>query len=143
METGSDMRINEMMYSKYVMREHEIASMLESGYITVAKKWLGSALSSKIELADVAPDTRDAFLEYLESITGQRLYKNERAMLKKEFEKLGLKDRSMGINMLNGKLKDKRYPYIITSRRDKKRVVEDGGKTNPNYGKTYWMVAKI
>ncbi len=139
-ETGSDMRINEMMYSKYVMREYEIAAMMESGYLSVVKKWLGPELSSKILMIDLAPDARDAFAEYMERIKGQRLYKDAQQELKNQFVKLGLQDRTMGINVLNGKLMDAGYSYSIASARDKRRVVEKSGKTNPNYGKTYWTV---
>lgn len=44
----------------------------------------------------------------------------------------------MGINTLNGKLKDMQYPYIIKNCRDKRRTVDE--KENPNRDKAYWIL---
>jgi len=137
--TNGDIRINNMMYIKFNLDYREIRKMLEVGYIPVIAHWLGSELSEKIEVLDVEPAKRDLFLEYLESVKSLHLFKDERTELKSEFEKVGLRDRTMGINTLNGKLKDMKYPYVIESGRDKSRILADGSE-NPNRDKTYWVV---
>lgn len=139
--TNGDVRINNMMYSKYCMDYQEINKMVSNGYISVVSRWLGAELSSKIEVLDISPEEKDLFLEYLESIKEKHLFKEEQNQLKNEFIKIGLKDRTMGINTLNGKLKDLKHPYEIKSKEDRRRMIE--GESNPNRGKRYWMLHEI
>ncbi len=136
--SNSTLRINSMAHSKYEMQSQEIENMLELGYIAVASEWLGPELSSKAEELEIEPEKRDVFLEYLQKFKGQYLYKDERELLKQEFVKVGLRDRTMGINTLNGKLKDMKYPFTIISKKDRRRVID--GKMNFNYDKKYWMI---
>lgn len=140
--TNGDIRINNMMFVKYNMDYQEINRMLATSYISIVCRWLGNDLTSKVKIMDVVPIERDLFLEYLENIIEKPLFKDEREELKHEFEKIGLKDRTMGINTLNGKLKDKKYPFIIFSEKDKRRILDDG-KVNPNRDKRYWIVTRI
>ena len=70
--------------------------------------------------------------EYLNTLVGKRLFKDDQKILKSKFEEIGLKDKTMGINTLNGKIKDMKLNYEIISNRcvvDKKKV-------------TYWYIIK-
>ena len=67
--------------------------------------------------------------EYLQSCIGKRLYKEEQQELKQQFINVGLKDRTMGINTLNGKLKDENIKFEIVPKR-----------TN---SKRYWTIIPI
>lgn len=69
---------------------------------------------------------KDEFQLYLNNLVGEKLFKEEQEELKKQFEKAGLKDRTMGINTLNGKLNDENIPYKIVAK-----------KSN---GKRYWTI---
>lgn len=140
--TNGEIRINNMMYAKYDLDSQSISQMLAIGYIPVVCIWLGNVLASKIDIIEIEPHKRDLFLEYLESIKGNFLFQDERKELKEEFEKVGLRDRTMGINTLNGKLKDMGYLYIIKSGRDRRRTLDDGTE-NQNRDKKYWFIEKI
>ncbi|MGE7689649.1 helicase-related protein [Lysinibacillus sp. NPDC097214] len=73
--------------------------------------------------------------QYLESIVGERLLKEQQAELKEVFKKNGLNARTLGINTLNGNLKDRKFPYIILSKRTDKWI--DGNSKTI----TYWEVS--
>lgn len=85
-------------------------------------------------------------ITYLDSIIGIPLYKEEQQQLKEEFKRDGLKARSMGLNTLNGNLKDRKLPYIIESEMDNRRSLLDENEMkikNPNYKKKYWIIGKV
>lgn len=138
--TNGVVRINRMMYTKYALDSAEVKKMLDFGYATIACSWLGADLSAKVEMLDIVPQFRDLFLEYIDSIAGKKLFKEEQADLKAEFIKIGLRDRTLGIHTLNGKLKDMEYPYKIVSKRDRTRVTN--GMRNPNRDTFYWLLSK-
>ena len=56
------------------------------------------------------------------------------------FNKAGLKDRTMGINTLRGKLLDEKLPYIIDVP-DRKSYRDKDGKVKKE--KSHWMIKKI
>lgn len=56
----------------------------------------------------------------------KKLLKEEQQEVKEQFIKAGLKDRTMGINTLNGKLKDENIRFEIVAK-----------KSN---GKRYWII---
>ncbi|MDR1700717.1 MAG: DEAD/DEAH box helicase family protein [Lachnoclostridium sp.] len=134
--------INEMRYQKLLFDYEVVSQMEEYGYFTSISIWLGSKLNSKMERLEVSPMQKNMFLEYLESINDKRLFRDDRTVLKAEFEKIGLKDRTMGIHTLNGKLKDKKYPYRIFRTKDQRKLLDDGSP-NPNIKKWYWTIKKI
>jgi hypothetical protein len=61
----------------------------------------------------------EILIKYLDSIVGLELRKEEQIKLKEAFNEAGLKDRTMGINTLNGKLLDEELPFIIKTERNK------------------------
>jgi hypothetical protein len=61
----------------------------------------------------------EILIKYIDNIVGQELRKEEQAKLKEAFNEAGLKDRTMGINTLNGKLLDEELPFIIKTERNK------------------------
>lgn len=71
--------------------------------------------------------------EYLKEIVGQRLYKSDQNKLKKAFNEYGLKARTLGINTLNGYLKDNNMSYMIISKRVRKN----------NKLSTIWMTEQL
>jgi len=69
----------------------------------------------------IKQETQEQTLEqYLESVVGERLLKEQQAKLKEVFKKNGLNARTLGINTLNGNLKDRKLPYNILSKRSDK-----------------------
>lgn len=76
----------------------------------------------------------------LDEIIGVKLYKEERKELKKVFKRYGLNTRTLGINTLNGYLKDSNLPFIIDNPKPKS-YRDENGKVKKE--KTYWMVGKI
>lgn len=80
--------------------------------------------------------------EYLESIVGKRLYKEDQKEL---IERLNIRQDGKlmkSITVLNGSMNELKLKYLIESDIDKRRKLEDGS-INPNRDKTYWTVCKI
>lgn len=125
--------INQIRYVKYFLDNININMMIENGYQSVMCEWLGHSLLSKVIKLEVDCKEKDLFLDYLNSILNVKLFENERLILKDKFKKIGLKDRTMGINTLNGKLKDCNYPYKLISKREKTR-------DSINRDKIYWIL---
>lgn len=131
------LKINEMALKKYQMDELLARKMKESSYEEVLFEMLGEELSKKKSMLDIYVQKRDIFLDYLKEIEDQKLFREQQTELKMRFKDiLGLHDRTMGINTLNGKLQDCQYPYKIISCKDRSRQSE-------TYNKRYWMIQKI
>lgn len=90
------------------------------------------------------------FMEYLKSIEGKRLYREDKERIKEEFESIGVKLRYIGINTFNGALDDiykelylcRFYNKDIYGNKDlvdKRRKLDDGS-VNPNRNKKYWIL---
>lgn len=81
--------------------------------------------------------------EYLESIVGKRLYKQEQTEL---YTKMNIKHDGKLMksrNVLNGSMEELELNYFIQdSKRDTNRKLPDG-LPNPNLYKSYWTVCKL
>ena len=80
---------------------------------------------------------KEVIIPYLDSIVDEKLFKREQEKIKEVFKKNGLKARTMGINTLNGNLKDRQLPYIIVAKQTSKMI--RGKKKNFRY----WIIQKI
>lgn len=148
-KSNSKPEINECRYRKYEQDNNVLFQMKELGYIPVLKNFLGCELSAKSEYISVEVEQIDMFMEYLKSIEGKRLYREDKERIKEEFESIGLKLRYIGINTFNGALDDV-YKELYLCRfynRDKdnnvfvdKRRKLDDGSVNPNRDKKYWIL---
>lgn len=78
--------------------------------------------------------------DYLSYIEGVELYKEAQEELKRILELNGYGRRSMGINTINGILKDGKFGYTISSKKDNRRSIN--GEVNLMYKKTYWIICK-
>lgn len=149
-KSNSKPEINECRYRKYEQDNNVLYQMKESGYIPVLKNFLGCELSAKSEYISVEVEQIDMFMEYLKSIEGKRLYREDKERIKEEFESIGLKLRYIGINTFNGALDDvykelylcRFYNKDIDGKKDlvdKRRKLDDGS-VNPNRDKKYWIL---
>lgn len=147
----SKIRVNKCKYRKYKQDNNLLSRMKESGYIPILNHFLGKELSIKSEYIVVDVKQIDLFLEYLKSIEGKRLYKEDRERIKEEFEKIGVKLRYIGINTFNGALDDvykKLYLCRFYNKDQNNRMLVDkrrkldNGFENPNRNKTYWILEK-
>lgn len=135
--SNEELKINEMALRKYRMDYLTTQKMKEYGYEQVLFKFLGAELSSKRDKLNIYVQKQDIFLEYLREIEGIKLFKLQQKELKNRFKDiLGLHDRTMGINTLNGKLQDCQYQYVIKSKRELSRKSE-------YFKKTYWIIEKL
>ena len=97
-------------------------------------QYLGEDLANKVKELEIITAAKDTFLEYLKSIVGKKLFKEEQNSLKTKMRNLlGLNDRTMGIGVCNGKLSDCQYPYEIISK-------QENSRQSQNYKKRYWLV---
>lgn len=131
-------QINSVRFQKYRMDNKIIHQMKSSSYETVLLYYLGKELSSKEKELKIVTVSRDIFLEYIKSIVGKKLFKNEQDELKRKMrDLLGLNDRTMGIGVCNGKLSDCQYPYKIIP------GGQENSRNSPNYKKRYWILNPI
>lgn len=134
---NEELKINEMALRKYRLDYSTTLEMKDSSYEKVLFDRLGSELSGKRAELKIYTQSHDIFLDYLKEIEGKKLFKEQQKELKNRFKDiLGLHDRTMGINTLNGKLQDCQYRYVIESRRELSRKSE-------YFKKTYWIIEKI
>lgn len=134
--TGT-LKVNQCTLKKYQMDRYTIEDMKQNGYETVLFRKLGAELLNKKSELRIETESKDIFLSILKELEGKKLFKEEQKELKEKFRDiLGLHDRTMGINTLNGKLQDRQYPYKIVSCKDRSRQSE-------TYNKRYWMIQKI
>lgn len=130
-------QINNVRYQKYRMDHNIITSMKTNSYRTVLLKYLGSELSDKMKELQIITSSKDIFLEYIKSIEGRKLFKEEQKILKAKMrDLLGLNDRTMGIGVCNGKLSDCQYQYKIISEKENSRK-------SSNWKKRYWMIISL
>lgn len=148
-KSNSKPEINECRYRKYEQDNNVLFQMKELGYIPILKNFLGCELSAKSEYISIEVEQIDMFMEYLKSIEGKRLYREDKERVKEEFESIGVKLRYIGINTFNGALDDV-YKELYLCRFynrdindnvfvDKRRKLDDGS-VNPNRDKKYWIL---
>lgn len=130
--------INNCMYHKYQSDLSVCNAILNSGNKYSFKDLIchGLRIDKRRIMDKEIIDEKLTLEEYLDSIVGKKLFKDEQKVLKQVFEKYGLKARTLGINTLNGYLKDIKLNFIIESNRETSKV---GG----NRFKTYWRVGQI
>ena len=122
----STKKVNELLYHKYLNSVNEITMIKNSGKYGYAEYM--KELFKQEEYKFFEGEHNGMNLnEYLDSIVGKQLYKEEQKELKEVFKKNGLNAKTLGINTLNGNLKDRKLPYLIIAKR-----------TN---SKRYWEVA--
>ena len=148
-KSNSKPKINECRYRKYEQDNNVLFQMKKLGYIPILYNFLGHQLVEKSEYITVEVEQIDMFMEYLKSIEGKRLYRDDKKRIKEEFESIGVKLRYIGINTFNGALDDV-YNELYLCRFynrdvngnifvDKRRKLEDGS-INPNRDKKYWIL---
>lgn len=77
--------------------------------------------------------------EYLESITGKKLYKDEQKELIDMIDLRVNGRQQRSFKKLNDGLEMLKLPYVILNNVDNRRKLDDGSD-NPNRNKTYWTV---
>ncbi|WP_163581145.1 DEAD/DEAH box helicase family protein [Gracilibacillus saliphilus] len=120
-------KINDLMYYKTKINITEIDKMLKLGEFGYCE-YISNIFEKEYNILEV-DKSKDRLSAYLDSVVGERLFKEGQESLKKEFKKNDLKSRTLGINTLNGWLVDKEIPYIIIPKRTNK--------------KRYWVVEEI
>ena len=124
--------INHIVRQKYEYDVQIFNAMLKDGYEKVLLNLIPQ-LKSKVKVLEVKKANSDKFLQYLEANIGKKMFKDEQKELKEKFTiLLGLRDRHMGIGVLNGKLEDCHYQYEIQSFQETK---------GENRKKRYWIIA--
>lgn len=125
-DTDKELHINRVAYTKYEDNVKFASTLLKfasSSKNSVHKKCpyavtIAENLGRKWSMYDNEFSIKE-FERYLEENVGVRLFKEEQARLKEQFERAGLKDRTMGLGVLNGKLVDIELPYSIVSKKVK------------------------
>jgi hypothetical protein len=143
-EVGYDKAINDLMFFKEIFDKQffEQVASEENGYMNYIKTKLQqdayTILDDTYEKADIT--------DYLDSIIGTRLYKEEQAEL---IKKVNLRDgrgrQQKDVEQLNIYFQKNSLPYNLNNdskmNKDGRRRL-DNGDVNPNYNKRYWILAK-
>lgn len=141
-DEGSTKKLNELMSFKIIEETVWILLMLGDknkkgcGYKNYLARNIFNMSYSTLE------DTYEhlELEEYLNSIVGKKLFREEQKDLKDVFSRCGLKARTLGINTLKGYLKDNEINFILDNPIPK--TYRDGnGKVKKE--KVYWIVGKI
>lgn len=139
-ESNVELKLNELMFFKIVTEIQEIEAMKKfksiNNYCEYMKQLFG-IVEYKIHKEE---GIGDDLKSYLESIVGQKLNKEKQVELKEVFKKNGLNARTLGINTLNGNLKDSKMPFIIEIG-DRKSYRDENGKVKKE--NSYWIIGKI
>lgn len=131
------LKINNMALAKYRQDQSIIKRMLDTSYEDVLFEYAGQELKDKLCELKISTISKDRFKEYLETVLGQKLFKDEQNQLKNAFRNLlGTRCRTLGLQTLNGQLQDLGYNYQITSKRELSRQ-------SIFFKKTYWIIEKI
>lgn len=136
---ASEKVINECMYHKY---QHDLrmcnAILSKSSNKMTFKELIARELNvDKDRIVDrEITEEKLTLEEYLSSIIGKKLFKDEQKLLKQVFENNGLKARTLGYNTLNGYMKDNKLNFTIESGREKSR-------SSGLRDKKYWSVEKV
>lgn len=135
------LKANMIVYLKYLFDEATLTKMLaktKNAYKNVLLDYMGDEYRAKVKELEHIVIAKDNFTNFMETIKGKKLFKEDQKTLKQKFtELLGLKDKHMGLHTMNGKLQDCNYPYTITSAKEYKR------QPKANYLKKYWMVQSV
>jgi hypothetical protein len=145
-ENNCTKKINELMYFKCNCDICDIEIMKtwgEFGYCKYLANKFGfrDEETGKFNYRLIEEENSKAKLEkYLNHMVGVKLYKEEQKILKDVFEEHGLKTRTLGINTINGYIKDLELNFIVeTGKRDSYR--DEDGKVKKE--KSHWIIGKI
>lgn len=142
-DVGNVKKINELMKFKILERTVIIELMVGNEESKIRgigyKKYLANNVFN-VPCKSYETYYEDIELEeYLDSIVGIKIFKENQKEFKEIFAKCGLKARSLGINTLNGYLKDRKLPFIIDS--PERKSYRENGKVKKE--KSHWMVLKL
>lgn len=132
-------KVNDLMYFKCLTDLIEIEAMKKKGkfgYCKYLKELFGIDDYWLIE----EKNEKDKLEKYLESIVGKKLYKEEQKELIEVFKANGLSARTLGINTMNGNLKDRELPFIINVGK-RKSYRDEHGKVKKE--KSHWIIGRI
>ncbi|MCY6958295.1 DEAD/DEAH box helicase [Clostridium brassicae] len=135
-------RVNKCVYLKYKNDLTLYDSLVGKNYKLNFKSIIATNLKIKSDniIEWETKDISQTFEEFLDSIVGIKMFKEEQKILKERFGEYGLKARSLGINTLNGYIKDKKLPFIIKTD-ERKSYRDDNGKVKKE--KSHWILGKI
>lgn len=144
-ENNCTKKINELMVFKCKMDMMDIEIMKTYGNFGYCKY-----LATKFGFRDdngvynyrvIEEEEAKAKLERrLNDMIGKKLYKEDQKRLKDIFEEHGLKTRTLGINTINGYLKDNELNFVIEIGK-RKSYRDEEGKIKKE--KSHWIIGKI
>lgn len=144
---GDKIKVNELMKFKIMENLIHIGGIMGFKAINVLglgyKDYLCETTFKINDYAEIEKvKEMDILEEYLESVVGMKLFKEQQKELAKVFNIK--KDRKIlkSIGSLNAYLEETKVNFIIKKDIDWTRKLNDGIK-NPTYGKSYWIVYKL
>jgi len=137
-EIGYLIMLKHKMFCEYMFKQFE--EMGENAFICEQLKWINLKYEKESWIKEVINIEKVNNLEeYLESVIGKRLYKNEQKEL---IDIIGLKDKlgriQKSIRQFNAYFEANRIPYIIISKTSS-RLINEGQKKSIRF----WEVISI
>ncbi|MCD8018705.1 MAG: DEAD/DEAH box helicase family protein [Clostridiales bacterium] len=152
----NEIGLNTCRYLKYKIDSANFKKMAKVGHLSVALEALGEDLTNMRKRVIVNKKEIDLFMDYLKSLEGKMVYTQDKEELEKKFELTGKTLRNVGINTVNGALRDTyindssyvSIPQFI-NKDEKGKLLKDNyrklpdGTSNPNKNKRYWILTWI
>lgn len=136
MENGEDvLKINDMAYFKTLMDSVQLKAIANVDY----KKYISDILGIKYKEKEVIIQNQK-LEDFLDSIVGIKMYKEEQKILKSKFKDNGLNSRTVGFNTINGNIRDRGLSYILTKGKRGKYKDDNGQWKNE---KSHWILEEI
>ena len=144
-EDGSiDLKVNDMRYTYNFIKYHEMqyikknnSNYADYNYCEYIKSKFN--FDSIYYIYEVKVENKN-IKGYLEAIVGTQLFEDEQNKLKEMFKENGLITRTIGINTLNGNLKDRKLPFVISIGK-RKSYRDTNGSVKKR--KSHWVVEEI
>ena len=142
-DNKSTKKINELMYFKClidkVIIDNMIAASKKYGYTKYVRK-LFNKKDSEVRILEESYQ-KETLEEYLDKIAGKKLFKEEQKELINMIDLKQDGKQLKSFKSFNACFDENKIPYMIISKEDKRRKLENG-TINKNRGKTYWEVVK-
>lgn len=128
-------KINDMAHFKTLVDIIELQNIMNIDY----KKYISDILRTNYKEIEVRIHNKK-LEEFLDSIVGVKMYKEEQEIFKNRFKESGLNSRTVGFNTINGNIRDRGLQYILTQgKRGKYKDVNGKWKSE----KSHWILEQI
>ena len=138
------LKVNSIALARFTIIKNEYMKAIKRGFYDYLKERLPESLTEILTISD-APDYQDEFMEWLKSIEGKIIYRDDfvkcKGFVSAQMKQCGYYSQRTGINDINSFIVTRyggKYKYQFVSKRDYRRTIDN--KPNIGYKKTYYIL---